>query len=88
MIAVVSSQWSWAQIVGALVPSVIALVAAIIGVLNRKALKTGTGDTLGHIVSDTSAQLVTGNDKTAGEMITELHGEASAQSTPYETHAP
>ena len=30
--------------------------------------------------------LKTGNDKTPGEMITELHGEASKQQTEYDTH--
>lgn len=31
-------------------------------------------------------QLVTGNDKTVGEMVTEVHGKESAQETGYETH--
>lgn len=31
-------------------------------------------------------QLVTGNDKTVGEMVTEVHGKESAQATVFETH--
>lgn len=31
-------------------------------------------------------ELVTGNDKTVGEMVTEVHGKESEQSTAFETH--
>lgn len=33
-----------------------------------------------------AAQLVTGNDKTVGEMVTEVHGKESMQDTSFETH--
>lgn len=33
-----------------------------------------------------SRQLKTGNDKTVGEMVTDVHGEASHQATGYDTH--
>lgn len=33
-----------------------------------------------------SAQLRTGNNKTVGEMVTEVHGADSIQSTAYNTH--
>lgn len=33
-----------------------------------------------------AAQLVTGNDKTVGEMVTEVHGKESQQATTFETH--
>jgi hypothetical protein len=31
-------------------------------------------------------ELVTGNDKTVGEMVTEVHGKESQQDTDFETH--
>lgn len=31
-------------------------------------------------------ELVTGNDKTVGEMVTEVHGKESAQQTEFDTH--
>lgn len=31
-------------------------------------------------------QLVTGNDKTVGEMLTEVHGKESLQDTNFDTH--
>ena len=31
-------------------------------------------------------QLVTGNDKTVGEMVTEVHGKESVQATGFDTH--
>lgn len=31
-------------------------------------------------------QLVTGNDKTVGEMLTEVHGKESLQDTDFDTH--
>ena len=33
-------------------------------------------------------QLVTGNDKTVGEMVTDVHGAASIEQTSYDTHSP
>lgn len=33
-------------------------------------------------------QLVTGNDKTVGEMLAEVHGKESQQDTDFETHRP
>lgn len=30
--------------------------------------------------------LKTGNEKSVGQMLTEVHGQESEQSTPYETH--
>jgi len=35
---------------------------------------------------DVKQQLVTGNDKTVGEMLTEVHGKESEQTTPFDTH--
>lgn len=37
-------------------------------------------------VSSVKHELVTGNDKTVGEMLTEVHGKESVQSTTFETH--
>lgn len=37
--------------------------------------------------SEVGRQLVTGNDKTVGEMVTEVHGKESEQATSFETHA-
>ncbi len=34
----------------------------------------------------TSHELVTGNNKTVGEMVTEIHGAASNERTQYDTH--
>lgn len=77
---------TWLGIIGALVPSVIALVAAIVSLLNRRQLKTANGTTIGRIASDVSHQIVTGNDKTLGEMVTEVHGAAATDSAPFEKH--
>jgi hypothetical protein len=36
--------------------------------------------------SRTRQDLVTGNDKTVGEMVTEVHGKESDQGTGFQTH--
>lgn len=35
---------------------------------------------------DVRKQLVTGNNKTVGEMVTEVHGKESLQDTDFDTH--
>lgn len=50
MVAVV--QQTWLGIVSALVPSVIALAAAIVGYLNHRQLKTNNGKTIASLVED------------------------------------
>jgi len=37
-------------------------------------------------VDSVKADLVTGNDKTVGDMVTEVHGAASNEATTFETH--
>lgn len=44
------AQQTWLGIAGALVPSVIALIAAVVGLLNRHSLKTSNGKTIGAMV--------------------------------------
>lgn len=34
------------------------------------------------------SSLKTGNEKSVGDMVTEIHGQDSQQSTPYDTHNP
>jgi len=88
---VASGHLTWIGLAYLLVPSVIALLAAVVGLINHKALQTGEasgGKSIGLVAAQVSHALQTGNDKTPGEMITELHGESSAQQTPYETHGP
>ncbi len=58
---------TWAGVALALVTTLPAILAAVVGLLNRKQLKTG-------------------NNKTVGEMVTDVHGEASVQSTQFDTH--
>lgn len=37
---------------------------------------------------DNHKQLMTTNDKTVGTMVSEVHGEASHEGTPFPTHGP
>jgi hypothetical protein len=39
------------------------------------------------ISKENGRQLVTGNDKTVGEMVTEVHGKESQQNTDFNTHS-
>lgn len=55
------------------IPSTIAAIAAIVGSRGTRSIK--------H-------ELVTGNNKTVGEMVTEVHGKDSLQNTDFETHFP
>ena len=51
------------------------------------AIVTGLPAIIGAVAAlRNGGQLKTGNEKTVGEMVTEVHGEASAQATPYQTH--
>lgn len=53
--------------------------AALAAFFSYRSAKIGKG---------VSSQLTTGNDKTVGEMVTEVHGHDSAQETPFDTHRP
>jgi hypothetical protein len=79
---------TWLGIAGAVVPSVLALLAALAGYLNRKQLATPGDKTIGQIATEVSANLQTGNDKTVGEMVTEVHGDAAVNGATYEQHGP
>lgn len=86
MIAV--AQETWLGIAGALVPSVIALVAAVVGVLNRNQLATRGSKSIGQLATEVSGQLETRNGKSVGEMIEEVHSEAATPSVAYTKHGP
>lgn len=45
-------QQTWLGIAGALVPSLIALLAAVVSLLNRKQLQTSNGKTIGAMVEE------------------------------------
>jgi hypothetical protein len=80
---------TWAVVALAVVTNAAAIIAAIGTLLNRKQLKTGAaaeGKPIGQVLTDVQAQLVTGNDKTVGEMVTEAHGALSQEETPFPTH--
>lgn len=47
------AQDTWLSIIGSLVPSAIALVAAVVGLLNRSQLRTANGKTIGQMVEET-----------------------------------
>ncbi len=67
-------QGTWlglATVLGAAVPS------ALAAFFSYRATKIG---------KENAQQLVTGNDKTVGEMVTEVHGKESAQDTDFNTH--
>lgn len=49
-------QQTWLGIAAALVPSVIALIAAVVGLLNRKALKTSGSKSVGELVEQVHAE--------------------------------
>jgi biopolymer transport protein ExbB/TolQ len=49
-------QQTWIGIAAALVPSLIALLAAIVGVLNRQALKTSGSKTVGQMVEEAHSE--------------------------------
>lgn len=62
---------SWQQVALASIAALIAAIPAIIAAWYGRTTKV---------------QLKTGNDKTVGEMVTEVHGKESQQSTEFETH--
>ena len=39
-----------------------------------------------RIAAENRKQLVTGNEKTVGEMVTEVHGKESERATDFQTH--
>lgn len=76
------------------------IIAAIYGRGIRTAIKPPSGGTIGEAVEKAhhlssvnsgllvgiSKELATGNDKTVGDMLTEIHGAASEQSLPFDVH--
>lgn len=82
------SHVTWAGVAYALIVTLPAIIAAVVGLLNRKALRTGSVQTVGQIATDVSHQLVTGNDKTVGEMVADVHGVASTDAVPFTQHTP
>jgi hypothetical protein len=82
---------TWPMVALALISGLPAILAAVYALLNRRQLNTGNGPgakPVGQLIADVQAQLVTGNDKTVGEMVTEAHGQASDEGTSFPTHAP
>jgi hypothetical protein len=80
---------TWAVVALAIVTNLAAIIGAVGTLLNRKQLKTGdaaAGKPLGQVLTDVQQQLVTGNNKTVGEMVTESHGALSQEATPFRTH--
>lgn len=57
---------TWPVVVLALITGLPAILAAVLGLLNRKTLKTG-------------------NSKTLGEMVTEVHEQATDQGATHDT---
>ena len=49
------SHVTWAGVAYALIVTLPAIIAAVVGLLNRKQLKTGNGKTVGHLVEDVHA---------------------------------
>lgn len=76
------------------------IIAAIYGRGIRTAIKPPSGGTIGEAVEKAhhlgavnsgllvgiSKELATGNDKTVGDMLTEIHGATSEQAIPFDTH--
>jgi hypothetical protein len=82
------AQQTWLGILGAVVPSVLGLMAALTGYLNRKALATPGTKSVGEIAAEVSNTLATTNEKTIGEMVSEVHGEVATNGQPYTQHGP
>lgn len=74
---------TWPQVAYALIFAVPAIIAAVGAVL-----AAARGKANAQQLASASRQLVTGNDKTVGEMVTEIHGEASNEGTSFPTHGP
>jgi hypothetical protein len=71
---IVGAEVTWPQVALALVAALPACVSAFYGRRSSVAARAA------------SRKLTTGNEKTVGAMVTEIHGEASRQGTEYDTH--
>lgn len=78
---------TWQVVALALIAAIPGIIAAFYAHRNTKQLDTGPGKPpIGLVAASVTEALATGNDKTVGEMVTEVHGVTSVEKTPFETH--
>lgn len=77
-----TSTWTWPDIIGALVPTLAALGAALISYLNRRQLRTSGSATIGELANSTSASIQTSNGKSIGQMVEETHDAGNGSPSP------